>query len=675
MTTSTLLLVVVSFVLAVGLSFFQYFYKANDKSKNTYLLAFLRFISIFGLLILLINPVITSSKLEIEKTPLVVVMDNSKSIKELKSDQEARNVLEKLTSNTEIADKYDVQLYQFDRDFGPLDSLNFIGNQSILSEAGKSVKSILRNKKFPTVLISDGNQTSGDDFVYSFSPENKVFPMVMGDTTHYLDLKINQINANKYAFLQNKFPVEIFVQCNESKSLNATFSIFERDHLVSSQNINFSANKTSQTLSVLLPANSIGVRTYTAVLSSHKKEKNTYNNKKKFAVEVIDQRSEIGIVSTINHPDIGMLKRSIESNSQRKVTVINPLNVNDLEKFNVLIYYQPNSAFKKVFELNSKKGLNTWTITGTATDFNFLNQNQDRFEFNMASQKEDYLADFVPEFNLFAIDNIGFEKFPPLENPYGKITSKVPTSTLLQSNIRSIKSNMPLLSFYENQGRREAYFFGSSIWRWRSKSYLESNSFEKFDLFLDKIIQFLSSNDQKKSLIVTHERFFNLGDVIEITAQYFNKNYEFDEKANLTIDVVNSKTKKKKKYDLLKSTNSFKVNLEGLEAGSYTFSVKEMNSKATYSSSFEILDFDVEKQFSSANLTKMTQLAAQSNAQVYFPNQVDQFIKTLVDSKEYVSIEKNTLSKQPLIETILLLILIAIALASEWFIRKYKGLL
>ena len=75
---------------------------------------------------------------------------------------------------------------------------------------------------------------------------------------------------------------------------------------------------------------------------------------------------------------------------------------------------------------------------------------------------------------------------------------------------------------------------------------------------------------------VTYESFYNSGENIEITAEYFNKNYEFDDKAQLTIQVVNSKLKPKK-YDLLKSTNSYKVNLDGLEAGNYSFKVTENN--------------------------------------------------------------------------------------------------
>ncbi len=675
MTISTLLLVVLSFVIAVGLSYFYYLYKANDTSKTTYLLAFLRFISVFGMLILLINPIISSSKYEIVKPPLVLVVDNSKSIKELNAEKDALKVIKKVKSNSELNDKFDVQIFKFDDELQSSDSLTFLGTKSKIGEVGKSLQSIFRNKKFPTLLISDGNQTSGDDFVTSFSPDNKVYPIVLGDTTQFLDLKINQVNVNKYAFHKNKFPVEVFLQCNVGKSLNANFSIFDGTKIISNQTLNFSPSKTSQTITVLLPADKIGVQFYTASINSKEKEKNTYNNSKKFAVEVIDQRTEIGLVSSINHPDLGMLKRSIESNSQRKVTIINPLSNKDITKYNVLILYQPNSNFKKVFEQNRKAKINTWIITGTATDFSFLNQQQASFEFKMASQKEDFLADYVTTFNLFSIENIGFEKFPPLENPYGKIVAKTEVFTILNSNIRSINSTNPLLSFYENEGKRGAFLFGSSIWKWRSSSFLETKSFEKFDLFMDKIIQFLSSNDQKKSLIVNHERFYNIGDNIEITAQYFNKNYEFDENAKLSINVYNSENKTRKVYDLLKSANNFKVNLEGLNAGNYTFEVKEIQSKKTYSSSFKILDFDVEKQFSNADLNKMNQLATQTNAKVYFPNKIDELINSLLKNQEYVSIEKNNTSKKPVIDVFWLLVLLCISLGAEWFIRKYRGLL
>ena len=83
MTTNTILLIILSLIVAGSLSFFQYYYKANSKSRLNLLLAFLRFLSLFGVLVLLINPIIKTTKLKIEKPLLIIAVDNSSSIKNL----------------------------------------------------------------------------------------------------------------------------------------------------------------------------------------------------------------------------------------------------------------------------------------------------------------------------------------------------------------------------------------------------------------------------------------------------------------------------------------------------------------------------------------------------------------------------------------------------------------
>lgn len=667
-----------SVIVAGGLSYFQYFYKAKSKSNTTKLLAFLRFLSIFGLFLLLINPIVSRSTFETVKTPLPIVVDNSSSIVDLKANQVAKELYEKISSNSKLKDKFDVQTYSFDSEFQPIESadeLNFKGKQTNLDEVAKNLKSINKNLSFPTILISDGNQTSGSDFVFSFDANNKVYPLVVGDTTTYLDLKISQINVNKYAFHKNKFPVEVFLQYAGTKSVTANFAISQGNNVLNKQSISFSPSNKSAVLNILLPADKTGLQIFNARISSNESEKNTYNNSKKFAVEIIDQKTEIAIISSINHPDIGALKRGIETNAQRKVTILKPNKINDLNKYNVLVLFQPNAEFKQVFESNKNLKINTWIITGNNTDFGFLNLQQNQISFRMSSQKEDFLANFSSDFNLFAAENIGFENFPPLENAYGTITPNENVTVLLSSRIRNVETNQPLLAFSDNQGRRSAFLMGENIWKWRAHSFIEKKSFEEFDVFLDKTIQFLASNDSKKSLIVNHERFYNSGDALEITAQYFNKNYEFDVKARLTIAVTNSKTKQVKRYDLLKTNNSFKVNLDGLAAGQYSFTVKELNSNASYSSTFEILDFDIEKQFVNPDMAKLKQLALQTKGAVFVPNQVDDLIKILLENEDYKAIQKDIVKKTPFIDWIWLLVLIAISLAAEWFIRKYNGLL
>ena len=675
MNKSSLFLLLLSVLVAGGLSFYHYFYKNHSKAKINWYLAILRFLSVFGLLLLLINPIITRNTYETQKTPLPIVVDNSASIVDLKANVSSLDLYKKLTENAALQDKFDVQSYQFDSAFQPSKNFDFKGKQTNIDEVAQNLKSIYKNTTFPTVLITDGNQTTGNDYVYSFDANNKVYPLVVGDTTTYLDLKVNQLNVNKYAFHKNKFPVEVFLQYSGNKTVNADFSISQGNTVLSKQTVAFSASKKSAIVNVLLPADNVGLQIFKATITSKEQEKNTYNNTKNFAVEVIDQKTNIAIISAINHPDVGALKRAIETNAQRKVTISKPNEVKSLQEYNVLILYQPTAEFKTIFENNKVAGINTFIITGTDTDFTFLNQQQNSLVFKMSNQKEDYLAGFNTQFNLFALDDIGFEQFPPLQNSFGSITTKGNVTTLLSSKIRNIDTDAPLLAFSENQGKRSAFLLGENSWKWRLKSHVDTKSFSKFDVFIDKTIQYLATNNSKKSLVVNHESFYNSGDAIEITAQYFNKNYELDEKARLTISVTNKNTKAEKKYDLLKTNTAFKANLDGLPAGQYNFSVKELNSNTVYNGYFEILDFDIEKQFVNPDVNKLKQLATQTQAKEYYPNQVDVLIKTLLANDAYKAVQKTITKKTPLIEWKWLLVLIALSLAGEWFIRKYNGML
>ncbi len=674
MTTGTVLLLLLSAAFAAGLSFFQYFFR-NNRSRIGIYLSILRFISIFGIMLLLINPVVSRKSFETEKAVLPVVLDNSSSIAELKASDAAIGAFEKLISNRALAEKFDIQQYQFDNEFAPAENPDFKGRQSNIDEVARNLGSINKNKTYPTILLTDGNQTAGSDFVYSFEQSNKVYPIVLGDTTTFLDLRVSRLNVNKYAFHKNKFPAEVFLQYSGNKSITANFTISKGNQVVARQAVSFSPSNRSSVVNVLLPADSPGLQIYRASVTTSESEKNTFNNHRNFAVEVIDQKTGVAIVSAINHPDIGALKRSIEGNAQRKVSIVRPADVKSLDDYNILIVYQPDSSFRSLYERAASAGINTWTITGTGTDYNMLNRAQDQLNFRMSGQSEDYLPVFETQFNFFAAEDIGFSNMPPLQNAFGTVTTNANVNVLLGSTIRNIPSNQPMLCFVENAGRRNAFLLGENIWKWRVQSHLDNRNFEKFDIFIDRIIQFLASDNKRKSLVVTHESFYNSGDAIEIGAQYFNKNYEFDERARLTVSVVNKETKQSKRYDMLKSGNSFKVNLDGLAAGKYNFSVRELNSNTTYNGYFEILDFDIEKQFVNPDLAKLNQLASQTGGKTFMPDQADELIKILLADENYKPLEKTITRRTPVIDWIWLLVIIAISLAAEWFIRKYNGML
>lgn len=675
MTLLTYFLLVLALIVAFLLSFYQYLYPNKKVGVHVYLLFGLRTISWMCVFLLLINPKFQWVSFQEVKPVLPVYIDNSSSIGYLSSLESVETLKRQIKNNKKLNQQFDVQYYTLDNDVNATDTLTLKGKQSYLEKAAKNNRVRYRNKRFPTLLLTDGNQTKGNDFAYAFDVQNPVFSVVLGDTTAVADLNVQQINVNTYAFLKNKFPVEVFLQYTGKNPVTSNFVIKQDDRILFQQKVDFSLEKRSQILQVLLPAEKVGVQVFKAILESNLEEKNLDNNIQNFAVEVIDQKTEVALISEINHPDLGALKRAIESNQQRNVKILKPGKIDDLSVFDVLVLYQPNGSFRNIFEQNNKLQKNTWIITGLGTDFNFLNQMQTGFQFKMSKSKEDYLSAFNTQFNLFLTEDKGFESLPPLQNLYGTVTIQGDWQTLMFAKIRNAVLDQPLWALGTNGNSRTAFLLGEDLWKWRSKVYLNTESFDAFDLLIDKTIQFLNTNDRRKNLIVTHKNFYNSGDNIEINAQFFNKNYEPEPNAQLTLTWVDKKSQKSSMVDLLKSTQSFKANLEGIPAGSYNFTVKEKKSNAVYQGYFEVIDFDIEKQFVTPNFSKLQELAVQTSGNVMMPNQFEDFLKKLSNSQEYPIIEKQIKRKIPLIEWYFLLILLVITLGSEWFIRKYHGLL
>src|SRR5690606_22026378 len=265
---STVLLIFLAFVAALGLSWFQYFYKSKSRLKINKLLFILRLLALFGVLLLLINPKITQTLHEIVKTPLVIAVDNSRSIRQMNLNEVALTVKEKLQSDSELKEKFDIQVFGFDTDSRLSDEFDFNGSQTRIDKLAKNTASVYRNKIFPTVLLSDGNQTLGTDYLYAFANGNSVYPIVLGDTIVHLDLKINRLNANRYAFHKNKFPVEVFLGYEGEKNIEADFVIRQGESILFREKVAFDKNKKSHLINALLDASKVGVQIYQAVISS-----------------------------------------------------------------------------------------------------------------------------------------------------------------------------------------------------------------------------------------------------------------------------------------------------------------------------------------------------------------------------------------------------------------------
>ena len=119
----------------------------------------------------------------------------------------------------------------------------------------------------------------------------------------------------------------------------------------------------------------------------------------------------------------------------------------------------------------------------------------------------------------------------------------------------------------------------------------------------------------------------------------------------------------------------YEVDLSDLEAGEYLFTITVEGENLKRSGSFKILDFNPEKQLLSANYDKLKRLADNTGGKLYFPNDMDALVNDLSTSEQYRPVQKSKQNIVSLIDFRILLGLIVLTLALEWFIRKYNGLI
>ena len=662
-----------SLVLSSLFGYFQYYYRVKQPSKINLLLAIIRSLVFFLVLILLVNPSITKKVLSSQKTKLSVLVDNSSSIKFFKKDSLITHILESLKNNKRLNDNFKINYYSFGTTFKLSDTFSFDEYQTDISVPLERISKLQNNTIHPIILISDGNQTIGNDYQYT-SINDPVFPIVVGDTSMNNDVRISQINVNRYSFINNKFPIETILQYEGIKPVKLRYSIENNGKVIFSKLLNFSEKNNSQILRNYIKATQEGLNLFKSKIEYLKNEKNIVNNSKSFQVDVINKQSQILIVSSFYHPDLGALKKAIESDKQRKVSIKiignDDIQIND---YQLIVLYQPTKEFDSLLnQLNSNKS-SFFMITGSKTDWSYINNKSLGINKKYINQLEKYTPVFNTSFLTFSQKNIGFENYPPLSDYFGEVLISIPHQTLLFQNINGYLSQMPLLINSNENNQKKVFLFGEGIWKWRSSSFQTYNTFKYFDRFIGNIIQYASNNKIRDRLDIDIKSSYNINSEISINAFYVDENYQFDNRATLLFTLLNKNTNQKRTLPFSLSNASYQLNLSSLDPGKYEYIISVDGQNISKKGKFVVNDFFVEKQFTRANSDKLDLLAKKTKGELYFEDNYNLLVDRLVNDKKF---EIQNSSKEIVSSPINLrwiMILLIFLLSIEWLIRKYMG--
>jgi hypothetical protein len=678
---SSPLYIFVCLALGVGYAYLLYTSKNSWSQRVNRILFAVRAVVVAALAFLLMEPQLKLITNTFEKPGVVFLIDNSSSLKSLVDSTSLRNKLDE-ASQTLTSAGYEVKWK--DLSGSDIEKLKFVNATSDLNSALRNVVSEYEGKNLSNIiLLSDGIYNAGSSPLYA-SWRVPISTVMLGDSIEHPDLILKNIAFNKIAYQGNRFPVRAEVAVQNLRDREVKVSVFKNGKLVQQAQKN-SGSKSILDFDFLIEAQENGTQRLDLSVETIAGEANIRNNRASIFVEVVEGKKKILLVAAAPHPDIKALRFAIEKNPNYELIIQIPgVTKPDAtllqQEFELIIFHNPFDHAQRttgLYSQLSKRKASLLLVLAANTNLRQLAPNGIPFTFESSGQKDEVTPVINPGFSDFSFqenaDRI-FSRYPPVQVPFGKVSVPANAKVLLRQRIGSVATDRPLLVTWEDNNRKIAAFIGEGLWRWRLDEYASTEKSEIFDDSFSKLIQYLSTLEDKRKFrfFPVQNEFTDAAPAI-FEAQIYNDLFEkiYGNKIDL---IIKNEKGDQSQYNFTLVQGSERYRVGGLKEGAYryTASTEIGGKKEAVSGSFLITAQNIEAQNLVANSDLLKKLASSTGGKYFTMNQMDLLQKDF-QKTEARSIIHSEESFNPLIHLKWVFLLLLLLITGEWFTRKYLG--
>jgi hypothetical protein len=680
-------------LVALTAALFLYF-RTNEIPESykfwKYGLAFLRFVSVFTIALLLLSPLWRRNITKLQKPILVIAQDASTSVGDFlqKKDPDYLSQLKKMVDN--LKKDYQVETFSFGEKIMNGLPDKFSDRVTNISDLLEELSTRFEGSKLGgVVLASDGIYNQGSNPLYTAAKLNvPIYTVGMGDTSTRKDLIINRIFHNQIVYAGDELEVQADIIAKNLDGKSSKISLVEvnagKTKLLKS--VDFKIDKSSffNSFSLTIPASLPGTRYLRLIASPVEGEVSKVNNSRDFVVTVLDGRQKVLIFAQSPHPDMGAFRQSLDANKNIEVeTAFLGDPVPNFAEYDLIILHQlpaPGRNFAPIIKQIKDLRKSHWWIAGAQTDFKALNDFQDlnnlRINSNLGAESESL---WNKNFNLFDGESEWPQKtarYPPLQVPFGDVEANIVGQVLLYQRIKNVGTSYPLLTLGENNGIRSALFLGDGLWKWRLSNFQMYENHEVFDGLIGKISQYLSvKRDNRRFKVTVGKPVYDENEPISFVGELYNASYELINTTDVNLTVKNTDGKE---YNFLfnRVGKGYQLNAGVLPSGSYNFKATTSYNGKEWSSEGQ---FTVQPlQFEFINITAdhniLRAISTESAGQFFGQKELNELFAVIKKSAALKPVLITEKSSQTLLSMPLLLLLLLVALSLEWGIRRYIGI-
>lgn len=317
-------------------------------------------------------------------------------------------------------------------------------------------------------------------------------------------------------------------------------------------------------------------------------------------------------------------------------------------------------------------------VVGQQTDLKSMTDGKMPLAFDQPPrQYDDVMPVISPTFPYFLLSpeaNAVFSGFPPVWVPFGRMQVPASAVTLLSQRVGSIATDKSLLWIDIPDNHKIAIMLGEGFWQWRLEEYSKNENTEAFDEVFGKLIQYLSTTDDKSRFkSYPLEQQFSDTEAVVFESQVYNEIYEpvFGNRVDLEIT---DDAGKKFKYNYVVSPGNARYQVGGLKEGIYKYTAStSINGKdEKVRGQFLVTAQQAELQNLTADFGLLRKLASSTGGQFYTLSQTDKLQKDLTQ-KEATSVIHSEEKFDNLLNLKWVFFLLLALISAEWFLRKYHG--
>lgn len=671
----------------MSISAFLYYKTKNEFPIYLNILLFsFRFLVLFSIGILLLNPYFFRNTKVLQKPVLVVAIDESESmLNGSDSISIAQNIQSKIDIfEKELSDIYELDFIAFHQDIEEHPSLSFNGKRTDLGK----LLSYTFDKYYMLpitglVLLSDGHYNQGiTPLQFSKNQTMSIFPLVYGDTSIQSDVLIDAIFHNKLVKQETPFPVDVNIQAQGLQGEKLHIRIEKGGRLLQEKELYITSQNFYKELRFEVKASGQGLQAYRVRISQLEGEQNYKNNQSDFYVEVLESGNKILILGHSPHPDLGALASALRKVDGFEVDVRTlsdyPFKTNEYQL--IILHGLPSldERSKAIFSQQDLKNKALWYIWSSSTDFAELSKNDFPWDINNSISGFEYAElSANSDFSNFKMPNNWvqtYETYPPLYVPFVKLQSRQKTDLMFSQRIRGFESGEVLLGLWSKAALKRAYLAGEGLWKWRIYSYKSTNNHEEFNTLVNRTAQYLLTGVYDDRFALQYQSVYNETDLIEWEAQVYNQAFETTTDAEVSA-LITDQSGAEYPYQFSAEENGFHAELGYLQAGEYSFkaTAQLIDTLLQDEGRFVVEAWDLEQSRTGSDWKLLNQLAEQSGAKAYTETQLEQLIEEL-------KVRPDAATRYSYIQKIInfidlkwLAFLLIMILSAEWIIRKRFG--